>query len=304
NGSVVLQAQNTQFRVHFSILSLHSTFFRDMQGLPQPHDQLEPTVEGCPLIVVHDSVEDVEYLLKALYNPGLFDEAAIPFPYIASFVRLGRKYEFRNLFNIAVGRLAFENPATLKKYDALMDTLELAAGKRVPHSTTRIVNYPGIRQDTLTLVRENGLLALLPCAYYRVLSYSIDEIFSGISRPDGTTSRLSSIDLRTCAVGLERVLAMQFMPDSPLGWIILWKPTDDCKSVSTCQSWRDTFISSILISGPKVYSLSVLTLENTQLCVSCKEPAGRAAIAGRAKFWEDLPSFFDLPPWSELRNDI
>ncbi|KAJ7187910.1 hypothetical protein C8R46DRAFT_4465 [Mycena filopes] len=33
DGSVVLQAQGTQFRVHWSLLAMHSSFFRDMQAL-------------------------------------------------------------------------------------------------------------------------------------------------------------------------------------------------------------------------------------------------------------------------------
>ncbi|KAJ7287177.1 hypothetical protein C8J57DRAFT_995026, partial [Mycena rebaudengoi] len=64
DGSVVLQAQNTQFRVHWSVLSLNSSFFREMQGLPQPPDQ--PSIDGCIIIQLSDSVEDVEHLLKAL----------------------------------------------------------------------------------------------------------------------------------------------------------------------------------------------------------------------------------------------
>lgn len=67
DGSVVLQAEATQFRVHWSILSLHSTFFRDMRTLPQPAD--EQSVEGCPVVVLHDSSTDLERLLRVLYDP-------------------------------------------------------------------------------------------------------------------------------------------------------------------------------------------------------------------------------------------
>ncbi|KAJ7686514.1 hypothetical protein B0H17DRAFT_1071804 [Mycena rosella] len=34
DGSIILQADDTQFRVHWSVLAMHSSFFRDMQGLP------------------------------------------------------------------------------------------------------------------------------------------------------------------------------------------------------------------------------------------------------------------------------
>lgn len=67
DGSVVLQVESTLFRVHWSVISLHSPFFRDMRDLPQPADQ--PSIEGCPVVVLHDSSEDVQYFLHALYNP-------------------------------------------------------------------------------------------------------------------------------------------------------------------------------------------------------------------------------------------
>lgn len=75
DGSVVLRAHSTQFRIHWTILS-SSSFFRDMRGLPQPPDQA--SVEGCPLIELSDSVQDVEHLLNALYQP------LVPCPYQSS----------------------------------------------------------------------------------------------------------------------------------------------------------------------------------------------------------------------------
>jgi hypothetical protein len=67
DGSVVLQAQHTQFRVHWGVLARQSSFFHDMQGLPQPPDQ--PSVDGCPVVKLPDDIADVECLLKALYSP-------------------------------------------------------------------------------------------------------------------------------------------------------------------------------------------------------------------------------------------
>jgi capsid portal protein len=66
DGSVVLQARNTQFRVHWGVLAQHSSFFRDMQKLPQPPDQ--PNADGCPIVELQDEVADVEHLLRALYS--------------------------------------------------------------------------------------------------------------------------------------------------------------------------------------------------------------------------------------------
>jgi hypothetical protein len=62
-GSVVLQAESTQFRVHWGVLSQHSdTPAADLEGLPQLNNQ--PTVDRCHIIELQDPVIDVEYLLK------------------------------------------------------------------------------------------------------------------------------------------------------------------------------------------------------------------------------------------------
>ncbi|KAK7025083.1 hypothetical protein R3P38DRAFT_2952727 [Favolaschia claudopus] len=48
DGNLVLQAANTQFRVHWSILARNSSVFSDMKGLPPPAEK--PTVEGYPVV--------------------------------------------------------------------------------------------------------------------------------------------------------------------------------------------------------------------------------------------------------------
>ena len=67
DGSIVLQAETTLFRVHRTTLSTHSTVFSDMFGIPQPPDQ--DAIEGCTVIQLPDTREDTEFLLRALYDP-------------------------------------------------------------------------------------------------------------------------------------------------------------------------------------------------------------------------------------------
>jgi len=42
----------------------------------------------------------------------------------------------------------------------------------------------------------------------------------------------------------------------------------------------------------------------TTVCGPCSKHIEQSMVAGRKKIWEDLPSFFDLPPWSELKNEL
>jgi len=68
DGSVVIQAEQMQFRVHRSMLSRHSSVFRDMFSIPQPPGDLEPVIEGCSIVHVSESSQDCEDLLTLMYD--------------------------------------------------------------------------------------------------------------------------------------------------------------------------------------------------------------------------------------------
>lgn len=89
---------------------------------------------------------------KFLFQP------ALPLVVVAALIRLGSKYEFRDILDFTVERLTFENPTTLEAYDG-----------RIPYTLTRIEQYPGILFDIATLARENDIMSVLPCAFYRLL---------------------------------------------------------------------------------------------------------------------------------------
>jgi len=68
DGSVVCRAENTLFRVHMSQLARHSECFRDMFSLAQPSNKEEEVIDGCPVLVLQDTAEDVASLFCALYD--------------------------------------------------------------------------------------------------------------------------------------------------------------------------------------------------------------------------------------------
>ncbi|KAF8217101.1 hypothetical protein K438DRAFT_1953963 [Mycena galopus ATCC 62051] len=232
DGNVVLQAVNTQFRVHWSVLTLHSSVFRDMEGLPQPPGQ--PTVEGCPILKLSDDPDDVEYLLKALYIPEFHCQQTLPLQVVGAFVRLGRKYDFNYLLDSAVARLISEFPPTLEKFDA--ERTRVAVPTFADHL------------DAVTLIRQNNILSALPSAYFfAVMANSL------------------------CRAVREDTVK-QCLDDTVI--LILTTP----------EFWKELFFKS-------------------KFCSACARNAAECVAAGRKKVWEELPAFFDLPPWSELKND-
>ncbi|KAJ7772079.1 hypothetical protein DFH07DRAFT_879163 [Mycena maculata] len=290
DGSVVLQAGDTQFRVHWTVLEQNSPFFRAMQGLPQPPDQ--PTVEGCPVVELPDDAEDVRYLLKALYSPTFLMQKTLPFPAVAALIRLGRKYDFREILDATVERVTFENPTTLE---------EFPSGKYNP---TRIDYHPGLVFDMITLIRENNILSALPCAYYRAILFHSVNIIDGIPREDGTLAALASIDQRRCGLAREKLIKTQLKTGYTIGWL-RDQGRADCTNTSSCDAKR----TEILYHYLDILNLWALgriaqATMGKSLCEACRKHAIESNESGRKKLWEELPSFFELPPWNELKNDL
>ncbi|KAF8216883.1 hypothetical protein K438DRAFT_1658392 [Mycena galopus ATCC 62051] len=295
DGSLVLQAANTQFRVHWSILARHSSVFCDMQGLPQPPGQ--DTVEGCPVVELSDDPEDVQYLLKALYSPSFHCQQKLGLPVIGAFLQLGRKYDFKELFDSAVARLTSDFPTTLQGY--------MTASHK--GSSKAIHFYPGWIFDIITLARENNILSVLPSAYYwAVNSRNIDKLFHGVTRNDGTHASLPLADLRICLVGQQRLLKKQFQPGYTLGWARDWEFLD-CANLAQCRASRQSIVTSYLDSD-NAYVKALAKprgLGDLAFCATCAPHIKKCMAAGRQKIWEELPAIFDLPPWNELlKNDI
>jgi hypothetical protein len=69
DGSVVLQAESTQFLVHETLLSQHSQVFREMFSLNPSTETPTERVDDRPLVHLSDTVDSVEHLLTVLYDP-------------------------------------------------------------------------------------------------------------------------------------------------------------------------------------------------------------------------------------------
>ncbi|KAF8216782.1 hypothetical protein K438DRAFT_1658264 [Mycena galopus ATCC 62051] len=291
DGSVVLQAANMQFRVHWSVLARNSSVFRDMQGLPQPPGQ--PAVDGCPIVELSDDPEDVERLLNVLYSPTFLNKKLLPLPVIGALIRLGRKYDFKDLFDSAVTYLQSDHPMTIEGYDAMGNKFN------------SIEYNSSLEVDIISLASENSNLSVLPCAYFGVIDvHSLNELFDGIPRKDGTVARLSALDFRRCVIAREILLIKQYQPGYTFGWALEWEFSDECATLKRCRTQREEILRYYL-ADVGVWALRPPSSLNwVKLCAACTGHMQECMTTGRKKIWDELPGLFDLPPWSELQSDI
>ncbi|KAF7978940.1 hypothetical protein HWV62_44155 [Athelia sp. TMB] len=157
DGNVVLQAENTQFKVYRGILAQSSPVFRDMFAFPQPPLEDAQLVDGCPVVHLSDSAKEVRYILRALSGQRLNAFAhKLPFAEFAAFLCLGQKYDIEVLY-LEAKRILFD-----------MAPAELSAYYPQPQYVDRDdIEIPkAICMELVLLARRTGLLSILPYALY------------------------------------------------------------------------------------------------------------------------------------------
>ena len=68
DGSVVLKADDTLFRVYSGLLAQLSPVFRDMFAFPQPCAGDDETYEGCPVVHMPDAADELQPFLRAMHD--------------------------------------------------------------------------------------------------------------------------------------------------------------------------------------------------------------------------------------------
>ncbi|KZP11463.1 hypothetical protein FIBSPDRAFT_899028 [Athelia psychrophila] len=293
DGNIVIQAEGTQFKVYRGILAAHSPIFKDMFSMPQPPSEAEVTVEGCSVVHVADLAVDVAIILRALFLRGHIDTGlkALPITTIATFLRLGKKYEIEILRAEALKRLFGEYPSTLKDWDKLA-------------LNSLVAENGGVVIDAANLAREHGLLSILPITLLESCDqHSTKELVTGLSRADGTITAFSPSNSFACFAAWE--VLSQVQSDTTLAWIEETTPSTypACKTSEHCIKSR----SEIILRGLDCWSNFTRWLDKIanglDMCGSCQMVAENLHENGRVQFWDALPGAFGLPGWDELAKE-
>jgi hypothetical protein len=211
--------------------------------------------------------------------------------------RLGKKYDFDELRDDAVGRLQYIFPTTLADFHA----------RYWPGDTPAdfgIFEYPGFSFDAINLARATGLISILPAALFISCSSSSDlrtaqeQILSGLPRGDGSTAHLSGEDKALCIFAMSDLLRKQW--DGPYAWL----HNSSCRNTD-CRAAREDLKTAIWVPIPSLVSLNPKMLNaNGRFCEYCKRSNSTAFAAGQQVLWEELPSVFGLPSWGDIAKEM
>lgn len=78
DGTLVVQAETTQFKIYGGILAHKSEIFRDALGVPQP-----PSIEridGVPLVHIQDKALHVELVFGIIFDEKVYVESCFYLP--------------------------------------------------------------------------------------------------------------------------------------------------------------------------------------------------------------------------------
>ncbi|EDR01758.1 uncharacterized protein LACBIDRAFT_333017 [Laccaria bicolor S238N-H82] len=246
DGSVVIQAEQTQFRVHRGMLSRQSSIFRDMFSVPQPPGDQEPVIEGCSIVHVSESSQDWEGLLTLMYdNLRVYgSDDPMPISLIAVMLRLGKKYDMEHFLKEAVTRLQYEFPRNLSDWDLISDQ---------PFSKLA-QSGDSMSLDIIILAQEAGIQSILPLAYLFFFNNgdSMEKVYSTYEMEYGTTATAPPDVQKILVLGREKLLRGTVC--NTYGWLADDKliPHTSCKRPKFCAATRLKLLLKVCVPIPDV----------------------------------------------------
>ncbi|KAI0915235.1 hypothetical protein AcW1_007097 [Taiwanofungus camphoratus] len=330
-----------------SQLSRQSGFFRDLFSLPQPvtntshgcntesssnGDDYHSTIEGCPVIQLHDAAEDLINLLRGIYDGPIFgNNDREDFRVVSGILRLSTKYLVDSLRAKALAHLCTAWPSTLRGWDAREDLARAYEMERTAHRGYRFPSPIAI----ISLAREIHAPELLPSAFYDLSRYHYTQIYEP-SEDEPLRSMLephslSSSDMVKLALGKE---TSQNIVTSLIQGMASGSHRENasssqsrmvsrhrqkssgqiCVSAAACRKDFSELVElasqHYLIdrergcSDPLYVAEELGQLKSAEFseCKACSNSLETWAARERERMWRLIPSWFRLETWDSMRH--
>ncbi|KAJ7290269.1 hypothetical protein C8J57DRAFT_1164507 [Mycena rebaudengoi] len=232
DGSLVIQAGLSLFRIHRTVLAARLPVIQDMLSFPQPTDG--ETVDGCPLARLPDSAADTRFFLQAIYNSGFFEGHPAPttFDILATVLRLSNKYGVEYLRRRALVNLSIWCSTTFSAFES-RHALRVSGQPSWWHITDSDDSPSESLVLRINLCREVEAIWALPFTFYSLSEYAgrcgIDSNF---------LSNLSTNDQITFSNGHSAQLNLNIATNDVLRFLHVPAVIPGCVHPSRCSRGR------------------------------------------------------------------
>ncbi|KAJ6543027.1 hypothetical protein B0H19DRAFT_1000755 [Mycena capillaripes] len=297
DGGVIVQAQNTLFRLSRGVLTARSPIFMDLFSIPQPADA--ETMDGCPVVIIPDAAEDATVFFKAIFDSSFFEAypAVTDFSIVAGVLRLSTKYEVEHLRRRALVHLSSRFPTKLANWDARNDDTAPLWNKP---SWEFDVN-PSAAISLIDLCRETRAPWVLPIVFYLLGSdyfEDLADILHGVPSLD-TSNQISFLKGYVLQRDAARTVTC-FLYDPPA--------IDGCTSRKRCAGEKLAALNHVRQDCDRfpAIPLGIWTESDwsrlSALCATCLPELRKAHEQARQDLWARIPEMYSLPPWEELEK--
>ncbi|KAI1781652.1 hypothetical protein LXA43DRAFT_933524 [Ganoderma leucocontextum] len=291
DGTVILVANDVEFRFYRALLADHSPAFKAMFAGQHP-SRLVPIDEQqsitCPVVQLTDSPQDLRHILRAYLSgteSGFLEAAEPSFDEISAYIRLGHKYELETLYEHSLEFLKhhysddFKTWTQAKYWGPEYWSVNAAVGVV---NLARLLNEPSLLPT-----------ALLTCVYMK------EDIMQGFEREDGTRETLTLDDIGRCfrASGAIRQATVAGVVRT-----LRDKVSSTCGTQASCLAALRRVLQGLdkvtwlLTSCPIRLAPDNLLDHKEKLgaCTACTAMVRRRNRKERAALWARLPDLLDV----------
>ncbi|KAJ7658533.1 hypothetical protein B0H17DRAFT_955167 [Mycena rosella] len=293
DANLILRAENTLFRVHTGIICARSAVFSDMISVPQPAQPEDQTLDGHPIVYLHDSAAEVEVFLRAVFDSNYFMPPPSPteFNSVIGIMRLAHKYDVPYLFRRALCHLESVFSPTLT------DLIGALITRITPPSVEFTLGDVNVSLITISAVSEVGAVWILPAACYCACTFSVKDILSA-GKPWNTLGADQQQICLTSRAELIRATTRTYRLFRRL-------PSPHCSSVDTCQIAVSAAHDRLENRADRNYDAHPLETWasndiSTKLCDTCHQLWTELSTEAQESLWAALPGILELPEWDEL----
>ncbi|KAH9932290.1 uncharacterized protein B0H18DRAFT_52707 [Fomitopsis serialis] len=288
DGNIDIVAEGIAFRVHRSVLSLHSDLFRDMLSIPQAQDA--GTSSDVPAVDVTDSADDMRHLLLTLYhnNKHFKPDKKVDFEVVNTLVHIAHKYQVQNVLDEAMSRIKALFPGTMHALIKVLD--EYPAGHTMKYEDTKTNSL-----RVIEIARLVGDTSLLRPAYYRLCQHvrrGGPEVDESLKDSDPLSAAFDEVTRRAVAGAPHlRLATLEVREEAFMTSTAEECFQDDCLEVLSSMNACMVDEQSLLCDAFDCVDMEGWSDTLCGRCVSLVQ--GRENDA-QERVWEQLPTFFNF----------